>query len=248
LIIYPAIDIRQGRVVRLQQGDPDRQTIYADDPVDAAQHWLDAGAEWLHVVNLDGTLGEADLNLSILHRIAALGASIQFGGGIRSLDHVQQALDAGASRVILGTLAVQNPPIAGEAAHRFGSEHIAVALDARDGQVATHGWQQQTDRSPIDLGTEFASLGVRHALYTDISRDGELSGVNVAATADLARATGLRVIASGGVASLDDIRALLAANDTLSGVPGITGVITGQALYTGALDLTAALQLAKPLS
>jgi len=243
LIVYPAIDIRQGRVVRLQQGNPDQQTVYSDDPVETARRWLEAGAEWLHVVNLDGTLGEADLNVGILHRIAELGTSVQFGGGIRSPDHIQQALEAGASRVVLGTLAVQNPPIAGEAVRRFGAERIAVALDARDGQVATHGWQQQSNRSPIDLGTEFASLGVEYALYTDISRDGELSGVNVASTADLARATGLRVIASGGVASLDDIRALLAANDALIGVPGITGVITGQALYTGALDLTAALQL-----
>jgi phosphoribosylformimino-5-aminoimidazole carboxamide ribotide isomerase len=246
LIVYPAIDIRQGRVVRLQQGDPNRQTVYADDPVEAAQRWLDAGAKWLHVVNLDSTLGETDLNLSILRRIAMLSAAVQFGGGIRLLDHVQQALDVGASRVVLGTLAIQSPSIVGEAVRQFGVERIAVALDARDGRVATHGWQQQTNRSPIELGSEFASLGVQHALYTDISRDGGLSGVNVAATADLARATGLHVIASGGVASLDDIRALLAANDALRGVPGITGVITGQALYTGALDLAAALRLTMP--
>lgn len=243
MLIYPAIDIRKGRVVRLQQGDPSRQTVYADDPLVAAQRWLDAGAEWLHVVNLDGTLGEAALNLDALRGIAALGAPVQFGGGIRSLDHVQQALDVGAGRVILGTLAVQTPALAGEAVARFGPEHIAVALDAREGKVATHGWQQRSDRTPADLGAQFAGLGVRHALYTDISRDGELSGVNVAATADLARATGLHTIASGGVASLDDIRRLLDANRKLTGVPGITGVITGQALYTGALDLAAALDL-----
>ncbi len=244
MIVYPAIDIRAGRVVRLRQGDPSRQTVYADDPVEVARRWQAEGAHWLHVVNLDGTLGEAALNLRMLARLTTpgLGSSrelrVQFGGGLRSLDDAQRALDAGATRVVLGTLAVQQPDLAAEAVTRFGAEAVAIALDARAGRVATHGWQQVSAWSPADLGRRFAAFGVRHALYTDIARDGELGGVNVAATAALARDTGLAVIASGGVASLDDIRALAQAD------AGIAGVVVGQALYTGAIALPDAIRLA----
>jgi len=234
MIVYPAIDIRRGRVVRLVHGDPERETVHGDDPVAVAARWRDAGAKWLHVVNLDGALGEAAQALDVLQAIAALGVPVQFGGGLRSLDDAARALDAGASRVILGTLAVREPEQAGEAVARFGADAVAVALDARGDRVATHGWQQVSAWTPAELGRRFAEMGVRHALFTDVSRDGDLSGVAVEATAALARETGLAVIASGGVAGLDDLRALRAAGD-------IAGVVIGKALYTGALRLEDAL-------
>lgn len=234
MIVYPAIDLRRGRVVRLIHGDPARETVHGDDPVAVAARWLDAGAQWLHVVNLDGALGETGQALDALGAIAALGAPVQFGGGLRSLDDAARALEAGARRVILGTLAVREPEQAGEAVSRFGADAVAVALDARGDRVATHGWQQVSAWTPADLGRRFAALGVRHALFTDVSRDGDLSGVAVEATAALARETGLAVIASGGVASLDDLRALRAAGD-------IAGVVIGQALYRGVFTLPEAL-------
>ena len=176
--------------------------------------------------------------LDALGAIAALGAPVQFGGGLRSLDDAARALEAGARRVILGTLAVREPEQAGEAVSRFGADAVAVALDARGDRVATHGWQQVSAWTPADLGRRFAALGVRHALFTDVSRDGDLSGVAVEATAALARETGLAVIASGGVASLDDLRALRAAGD-------IAGVVIGQALYRGVFTLPEALAAAE---
>jgi phosphoribosylformimino-5-aminoimidazole carboxamide ribotide isomerase len=237
VIVYPAIDLRHGRVVRLVYGDPARETVHSDDPLATAERWKAAGAQWLHVVNLDGALGEVTLALDTLRALAGAGLPIQFGGGLRTLDDVQTVLDTGAARAILGTLAVKEPELAGAAVERFGVERIAVALDAKGDQVATHGWQQVSTWTPVELGKRFAALGVRHALYTDVSRDGDLSGVNVTATAKLARETGLAVIASGGVASLDDVRALCE-----TGV--IAGVIIGKALYSGAFTLEAALQTA----
>ncbi len=237
MIVYPAIDLRRGRVVRLKHGDPAQETVHGDDPVAVAERWRAAGATWLHVINLDGALGEATLALDALRAIAAVGLPVQFGGGLRSLDDAALALEAGAARVILGTLAVQQPDMAGEAVRRFGAEAVAVALDARGERVATHGWQQISAWTPAELGARFAQLGVIHALYTDVSRDGDLSGVNVEATVALARATGLAVIASGGVASLDDIRRLRETG-------AVAGVVIGQALYTGAFALEEALRAA----
>lgn len=237
MIVYPAIDIRKGRVVRLLYGDPKRETVYGDDPVAMAQRWQSAGAEWLHVVNLDGTLGDAEFALDTLRGLSGVGLPIQFGGGLRTLDDAQQALDAGATRVILGTMVVKEPELAGAAVERFGAAAVVVALDAKGDQVATHGWQEVSTWTPTDLGKKFAEMGVVHALYTDISRDGDLSGVNVEATAQLARDTGLSVIASGGVATLEDIQRLRETSE-------IAGVITGKALYSGAFTLEAALRVA----
>jgi phosphoribosylformimino-5-aminoimidazole carboxamide ribotide isomerase len=238
MIVYPAIDLRGGRVVRLVQGDPERQTTYSDDPEAMGRRWAESGARWLHVISLDGTLGEAAPNLETLAQLSQIGPKVQFGGGLRTLDDVQRTIDAGATRAILGTAAIQNPDLAGEAVSRFGAEAIAIALDARGGRVATHGWKESSDWTPIDLGKQMAKLGVKHILYTDIDRDGELSGVNVEATVSLAKETGLAVIASGGVASLDDIRALQASGQ-------IAGVVIGQALYTGAFTLQEALETAE---
>lgn len=239
MIVYPAVDIRQGRVVRLLHGDPNQQTVHADDPVEVAQRWKTAGASWLHVVNLDGALGEAPLALDTLRLLAKVGLPIQFGGGMRSLADVSAALEAGAARVILGTIAVQNPDIAAEAVRRFGPEAITVALDAKGNQVATHGWQQVSAWTPADLGKRFKAGGVKHALYTDVGRDGDLSGVNIEATARLAQETGLDVIASGGVASLADLVGLRATGQ-------VAGVVIGKALYMGAFTLQEALHASQP--
>lgn len=237
MIVYPALDLRQGRVVRLVHGDPARETVHSDDPLATARCWQAAGAAWLHVVNLDGALGEAPLALDTLRALAGIGLAVQFGGGLRTLDDAQRALDAGAARVVLGTMVVRDPDLAGVAVERFGAARVVVALDAKGDLVATHGWQQVSAWTPAALGQRFAALGAKHALYTDVARDGDLSGVNVAATARLAQDTRLSVIASGGVASLDDVRR---CRET--GV--IAGVVIGKALYAGAFTLEEALRLA----
>ncbi len=238
MIIYPAIDIRGGRVVRLLYGDPDMESVYSDNPVAVAHEWKLRGAEWVHVVNLDGALGENETALDALREIAHVGMKVQFGGGIRSIESVQQALDAGATRVVLGTLIVNQPELAPELVSRFGSEAITVALDAKGGQVTTHGWQESSVWTPAEIGKQLAHDGLVHALYTDVSKDGDLSGVNVEATAELARQTGLKVIASGGVSSLDDIRKVKANYD-------IAGVIIGRALYAKMFSLEDAIAIAK---
>ncbi|NOX64179.1 MAG: 1-(5-phosphoribosyl)-5-[(5-phosphoribosylamino)methylideneamino]imidazole-4-carboxamide isomerase [Chloroflexi bacterium] len=260
MIVFPAIDLRRGRCVRLQQGDPDAETVFDDDPVAAARRWQAQGARWLHVVNLDGAFGEgridlrslyrgitADLleslpvNWRLLHSISrGVSIPIQFGGGLRTLDHIRLALMLGATRVILGTIAVREPDMVRQALAHFGPERIIIGIDARDGRVATHGWKQTRDIRAIDLAKAMKDAGARRIVYTDIARDGMLTGVNVEATAQLARETGLRVIASGGVKDLDDIRALAAHRRD-----GVDGVIVGQALYTGRLDLARAIEIAE---
>ncbi|NKQ34317.1 MAG: 1-(5-phosphoribosyl)-5-[(5-phosphoribosylamino)methylideneamino]imidazole-4-carboxamide isomerase [Chloroflexi bacterium] len=234
--IYPAIDLRNGRVVRLQYGDPNKQTVFGDDPAAMGQKWLDAGAEWLHVVNLDGAFDEKGAaNWAALPALCRLGARVQFGGGIRTLADVERALDAGVSRVILGTAAVENPNLVAEAVTRFGAAQVAVGIDARDGVVKTRGWVQDTAVTPTQLGQQMKERGVATVIYTDISRDGVLTGVNAAATAQLAQATGLNVIASGGVAALDDVLRCYALERQ-----GVAGVIVGRALYDGKIDLAQA--------
>ncbi|MDW8317883.1 MAG: 1-(5-phosphoribosyl)-5-[(5-phosphoribosylamino)methylideneamino]imidazole-4-carboxamide isomerase [Anaerolineae bacterium] len=243
MIVFPAIDLRRGRCVRLRQGDPAAETVFGDDPAAMAVHWVQQGARWLHVVNLDGALGDQGpdaLNLRRLAEIrAAVAVPIQFGGGLRTLADVETALALGAARVVLGTAAVQDPAFVGRAIAAFGPERIVVGLDARDGVVATHGWQQSSGLTAPDVARRLREQGVLRVLYTDIARDGTLTGVNAEATADLARRSGLRVIASGGVRDLEDIRRLLAVADA-----GIEGVVVGQALYTGSLDLAEALAVA----
>ena len=250
-IIYPAIDLRRGQVVRLRQGDPDAQTTFADDPAAVARRWSEQGAEWLHVVNLDGAFtlsgqgqgsGQDDdqrlgLNLKRLAEIrAAVSLPIQFGGGLRTSDDVALALELGATRVVLGTVAVRQPQIVADALARFGAERIVVGIDARDGMVATHGWQETSALDILTVAQRMKALGVQRVVYTDIARDGTLTGVNLAATVALSRASGLAVIASGGVASLDDIRALSGHQ-----ADGVEGVIVGQSLYTGAVGLREAI-------
>jgi phosphoribosylformimino-5-aminoimidazole carboxamide ribotide isomerase len=243
MIVYPAIDLRGGKVVRLKEGDPKRQKTFSDDPVATAQSWRDQGAAWVHIVNLDGAFaddqGAAARNADMVEQIARLGIKVQFAGGLRSIEALQQALDRGAARVVIGTAAVETPEIIPDAVARFGAEQISVALDARDGKVTTHGWQQSTPYTPIEFGRLMAAQGVIHALYTDVNRDGSLLGGSIHHTITLGRETGLQVIASGGISSMDEIHQL-----TRSAV--VAGVVLGMALYEGRLTLEEALLAARP--
>ena len=236
--LYPAIDLRQGRVVRLAQGDPARQTVYADDPAAMAERWLAQGARWLHVVNLDGAFGQDDAAnraaLQAILRVAARrDARVQFGGGLRSLDAVAQALDLGVARVVLGTLAARRPAAVAEALRRWGPERIAVGIDARDGRVQVSGWAEDTALDAVAFAGRLAQMGLRTVIFTDIRRDGLQTGLALAATVALQQASGLAVIASGGVATLDDLRAAQEA--------GLAGAIVGRALYEGAFSVSEAL-------
>jgi phosphoribosylformimino-5-aminoimidazole carboxamide ribotide isomerase len=237
MIIYPAIDLRAGKVVRLKEGDPQRQTTFSDNPLETAQHWIDQGAQWLHMVNLDGALADANNNRSILEQVAKLNTPVQFGGGLRSLEDIQQAFAQGATRIVLGTVAIKQPEIVGQALERWGADNICVALDARDGNITTHGWQETTDVTPAQLGNAMAKVGVRHALFTDVNRDGGLAGVNIDATIKLGQKTNLQVIASGGVSSVYEIEQLRESGT-------VAGAVIGMALYTGQLSLTDALSAA----
>ena len=231
--VYPAIDIRKGTVVRHQEGDPSRQTVFDADPVAVAKQWADAGARWIHVVNLDGAFGESNAMQELLPALCRVGPHIQLGGGIRSLVNVEAALNAGAARVVLGTVAVERPELVREAAVRFGSQAIAVGIDARGGHVRTHGWQTDGGLTAVEVGRQVKAMGVEIVIHTDIAQDGLLSGVSAQASAELAQATGLRVIASGGVAGLEDIQRVRRA--------GLAGVIVGRALYEGRISLKEAL-------
>jgi len=231
--VYPAIDLRAGKVVRLQEGDPARLTAYSADPGETARRWLKAGAAWLHVVNLDGAFGESDdVNRSalkaILNTAKSFDAKVQFGGGMRSLEAIEAALSLGISRVVLGTIAVENPEVAAEARKRFGAARIAVGIDARDGDVRVRGWKDNSGVSAIDLALQMKNVGFETVVFTDVSRDGLGSGLNIKSTRELAEASGLDVIASGGVHTIDDVIAAQNAN--------LSGVIIGRALYEGTLS------------
>ncbi len=236
MIIYPAIDLRGGKVVRLKEGDPARMTAYSDDPAEMARKWLGMGAAWLHVVNLDGAFGESDdANRSALEAILKLGAQVQFGGGMRSLDAVENAIELGVSRVVLGTIAIEQPKVVIAALKKFGPEKIAVGIDARDGLVAVRGWKSDSGILAKDLALQMRTVGLRTVIFTDIRRDGLGSGLNIPSTRELADVSGLDVIASGGVHTLDDV---IAARDAK-----LSGAIIGRALYEGTIDLEKALQV-----
>jgi phosphoribosylformimino-5-aminoimidazole carboxamide ribotide isomerase len=243
--IYPAIDLRAGQVVRLQQGDPDRQTVYGNDPVQMAQRWADQGAEWLHVVNLDGAFGDAAgsaANRQALQAIArgVPGLRIQFGGGIRALADADAAFETGIERVVIGTAAIEQPELVRAVLAQHGAERLVVGLDSKDGMIVTRGWRQDTALSALAVGETLREMGVRHALYTEVGRDGMLSGVAAEMTAALAQCSGLAVIASGGVRDLRDIHELL-----LYQPHGIAGAIVGRSLYEGTLQLNEALALVR---
>jgi phosphoribosylformimino-5-aminoimidazole carboxamide ribotide isomerase len=237
MIVFPAIDLKAGQVVRLAEGDMDRATVYGDDPA-AQALFAEAGAMHLHVVDLDGSFGRAENREAVEGILEAFPGHVQLGGGIRTREAVAGWFDLGVSRVVMGTAALKDPEFVKDMAKEFPGG-IVVAVDARDGMVATEGWADVSDVSVVDLARRFEDAGVASLLFTDIGRDGLLKGVNIEATVDLARRVDIPVIASGGVKGLDDIHVL-----TLHAEDGIEGVITGRALYDGRLDLRAALQMA----
>ena len=239
LIVFPAIDLKGGQVVRLAEGDMDRATVYGDDPAAQAMLFAQAGAEYLHVVDLDGAFAGHAVNADPVARIVeTFPGHVQVGGGIRTMAAVEGWFERDVARIVIGTAALKDPQLVRDAAKAFPGG-VVVGVDARDGFVATAGWADVSDVSVLDMARRFEDAGVAALLFTDVGRDGMLTGCNVEATVDLARATDIPVIASGGVAGIGDIRMLnLFAKD------GIEGVITGRALYDGRLDLAAALAMA----
>ena len=235
MLLIPAIDLKDGHCVRLKQGDMNDPTTFSEDPARMARRWVDAGARRLHLVDLNGAFAGKPVNEAAIKAILAeVGEEIpvQLGGGIRDLDTIERYLDDGLSFIIIGTAAVKNPGFLRDACSAFGG-HIIVGLDAKDGKVATDGWSKLTGHEVIDLAHKFQDYGVEGVIYTDIGRDGMLSGINIEATVKLAQALTIPVIASGGLSGLADIELLCAVEDQ-----GITGVICGRAIYTGDLDFT----------
>jgi phosphoribosylformimino-5-aminoimidazole carboxamide ribotide isomerase len=237
MIIFPAIDLKDGLCVRLMQGDPDRVTVYGNDPVIVAKRWEDEGAEWLHVVDLDGAFTKAPKNRDVIASIVkSVSIPVQVGGGIRSLETAEEYFSSGVERVILGTVALRQPELMVEACNRYPGR-VALGIDARGGQVAIEGWKETTATDAVSLVQRFAHLALAAVIYTDIHRDGMQSGVNVEATRHLLETAKVPVIASGGVATLDDIDSLLPL------IPlGLMGVITGRAIYNGTLKLKEAIE------
>jgi phosphoribosylformimino-5-aminoimidazole carboxamide ribotide isomerase len=234
MIILPAIDIKDGQCVRLYQGDYALVSTYDADPIKVAQRWQSAGASWLHVVDLDGAAAGQPINKELIRRMRAnTSLHIELGGGMRSLKHIEQMLDAGIDRVILGTVAITDRALLEEALARWG-ERIAVGLDARNGQVAISGWRETSQVQATSLATELGEIGVQRFIYTDITRDGALKGPNLDALREIQQVISCSLIASGGVSSIDDLRSIAAL--------GIEGAIVGKALYTGDVDLTTAIQ------
>jgi phosphoribosylformimino-5-aminoimidazole carboxamide ribotide isomerase len=243
MLLIPAIDIKDGKCVRLRQGRMEDETIYSDNPLEVAQRWIDAGARRLHIVDLNGAVSGKPGNADIIHGIVEAHPDIpvQVGGGIRDEDTIQTYLDAGVSYVIIGTRAVTTPHFVSDVCLEFPS-HVIVGLDARDGKLATEGWSKLSHHDAVDMARRFEDDGVASIIFTDIGRDGMLSSINIEATVRLCRHVSIPVIASGGIRNLDDIRALCAAADE-----GIEGAIAGRSIYEGTLDFAAAQQLADEL-
>ena len=239
-MVIPAIDLKEGKAVRLFQGKMDRATVYSDDPVKAARHWESLGAELLHVVDLDGAFAGSPCNTDVIAAIVEeLKIPVQLGGGIRDMETVRRMLEMGLSRVILGTSAVKTPALVACACAVYG-DRIVLGLDARDGIVTIEGWDRDAGVDAMQLAMEMKELGVQRVIFTDTSRDGTMEGVNFQSTRDLALQTGLKVIASGGVASLKDIKEIMKLEPY-----GVEGVITGKAIYSGKLDFREAVKLAR---
>ncbi len=239
MILYPAIDLKDGQCVRLYKGEMDQATVFSDDPAAQALAFQEAGCAWLHLVDLNGAFAGAPVNGAAVEEILSrVSVPVQLGGGIRDIATVESWLSKGLARVILGTIAVRNPDLVREAARLFPGK-VAVGIDARDGMVAVEGWAETTNITVLDLAKQFEDAGVAAIIYTDIERDGAMQGPNVAATAALANAVSIPVIASGGVSSLEDLRALKE-----SGAP-LNGAISGRALYDGKISIPAATALLK---
>ena len=232
--IFPAIDLRAGKIVRLAQGDPSRQTTYGDDPRQQAEQFKAEGADWLHVINLSGAFNEdAQANLKALESILRVGLKVEFGGGIRDEETVRIPLEMGVERVYLGTAAIKNPELVDWAIERYGPSRIAGDIGARDGQVMVKGWQESTSLTVLEVGQRLRDQGLEWCVLTDVKRDGVGTGVDVSSAVELQEKTGLQVVASGGVSTLDEVRRVKEA--------GLAGVIIGRALYEGSLSLRAAI-------
>ncbi len=245
MLLIPAIDLKDGQCVRLKQGDMDQSTVFGDDPAAVARGWVDKWARRVHLVDLNGAFaGQPKNELAIKRILKEVGdeVDVQLGGGIRDLDTIERYLDAGLAYVIIGTAAVKNPGFLQDACSAFGG-HIIVGLDAKDGKVATDGWSKLTGHEVVDLALKYQDYGVEGIIYTDIGRDGMLSGINIDATVKLAQALTIPVIASGGLSNIEDIRALCAVEEE-----GVEGVICGRSIYTGDLDFEAAQELADELN
>ena len=237
--IFPAIDLRAGKVVRLAQGDPTRQTTYGDDPRRQAEQFKAQGAEWLHIINLSGAFDEdTRANLAALESILSVGLQVEFGGGIRDRESIRVPLELGAARVFLGTAAIKDPDLVDWAIEQYGPARIASDIGARDGKVTVKGWQETTPLSVLEVGQRFYKQGLRWCVLTDVARDGVGSGVDVTSARELQQASGLQVVASGGVSSVEDVRRVREA--------GLAGVIIGRALYEGKLSVREALIEARP--
>ena len=238
MLIIPAVDLRGGKCVRLVEGKPEQETVYSDQPAEMALRWQELGAKWLHVVDLDGAFAGEPRNLTAIRDILAkVKMPVQIGGGIRTLETAARLLELGATRVIFGSAAILKPEIISEACARFG-DAVVVGIDARDGRVAIEGWGQTVEQSALELAREMQNRGVKRVVFTDIRRDGTLIGPNLEATGELARATGLKVVASGGVSTLDDLRGVKKLERF-----GVDSVIIGKSLYAGTVDLKEALAL-----
>ena len=237
--VIPSIDLKSGRCVSLYQGDYQRETVYSEDPLAVAQSWQDQGAPRLHLVDLDGAAAGTPVNLDIISNIISqLTIPVQVGGGIRDQPTAETLLTRGADRVVIGTAAVQDPALVRQLCQKFGSHRVVVAVDAREGQVAIKGWTEKTSVTSLDLAKQMGRLGVTRILYTDVHRNGTLTEPNFAATASLVKETGLAVLASGGITSVEHIRALAQT--------GVEGAVVGSALYTGAMSLPDALAAVMP--
>lgn len=241
MIVLPAVDIRRGKCVRLTQGDFEKEVVYSDFPEDQALKWQEAGAKYLHVVDLDGAREGHLTNIFAIKKILdEVNIPIEVGGGVRTLNDMETLLDMGVSRVILGTIAVEKPELVRDAANTFGGENIIVGIDAREGVVAVHGWGDTGYMKADDLAMRIGDYGISTIIYTDISRDGTLAGVDAEKFAEIAEKSGISLIASGGVKSVEDIRELKKFEHS-----GIIGVIVGKALYEGKLDLAEAVRIAE---
>ena len=237
--VYPAIDMKGGKCVRLYQGDYDQETIYGDSPFEMAKKFANEGATWIHLVDLDGAKDGEKIHANEVIRIAnELPVKVQIGGGIRSKEDVSYYLDNGVSRVIIGSIAISQPELVAELIEEYGGDRIVIGLDAKDGMVATHGWLETSGKSAVEVGQYFASKGAKHVIFTDIATDGTLQGPNLKANKELAEATGLSIIVSGGISSLEDIGAVA----ELAKISSVSGVITGKALYNNRFTLSDALQ------
>lgn len=241
MLVIPAIDLRNGKCVRLVEGKLASETVYSDNPAEMARKWEELGAGFLHLVDLDGAFAGKPENIEAIRSIvSSVSVPLELGGGIRDMDTISQYLEMGISRVILGTAAVANPELVKVACARYGSERIVLGVDAKGARVAIQGWDSTVTKSAVELALEMKELGVSRIIYTDISRDGTLKGPNLENTRDIAEKTGLKVIASGGISCLEDIKAVKGLEQF-----GVEGVITGKAIYDGRLDLSQAIAVAE---